>query len=173
MHALLFTGLHDVNSFALAWLMACAGSAERGDRMLWRIWYVQHSVSAHAVMCSALCKPTSLVQFHYVLVQYLLQCPVPMPRAPISERPACRLAPTHVLAPLHGHGQSLYACEPVHVMRTHTRAAFGYHLGVVNGPLEVIARDLGFLGDKALEGAVCALDMFSLPVMIHALSSFV
>jgi len=32
--------------------------------------------------------------------------------------------------------------------------AFGYHLGVVNGPLEVIARDLGFAGNKAMEGMV-------------------
>jgi hypothetical protein len=32
--------------------------------------------------------------------------------------------------------------------------AFGYHVGVVNGPLEVIAADLGFAGNKALEGAV-------------------
>ncbi|KAL6760297.1 general substrate transporter [Haematococcus lacustris] len=32
--------------------------------------------------------------------------------------------------------------------------AFGYHLGVVNGPLEAIATDLGFAGDKALQGAV-------------------
>ena len=32
--------------------------------------------------------------------------------------------------------------------------AFGYHLGIVNGPLEAIAGDLGFLGDKAKEGLV-------------------
>lgn len=32
--------------------------------------------------------------------------------------------------------------------------AFGFHLGVVNGPLEAIASDLGFAGDKALQGMV-------------------
>ncbi|KAI8468900.1 MAG: general substrate transporter [Monoraphidium minutum] len=32
--------------------------------------------------------------------------------------------------------------------------AFGYHLGVVNGPLEAIAKDLGFGGDKGLQGLV-------------------
>lgn len=32
--------------------------------------------------------------------------------------------------------------------------AFGYHLGVVNGPLEAIAADLGFAGNAALQGAV-------------------
>lgn len=32
--------------------------------------------------------------------------------------------------------------------------SFGYHLGVVNGPLQAIAMDLGFAGDAALEGAV-------------------
>jgi hypothetical protein len=31
--------------------------------------------------------------------------------------------------------------------------AFGYHLGVVNGPLEAIARDLG-AGDATLQGMV-------------------
>lgn len=32
--------------------------------------------------------------------------------------------------------------------------AFGYHLGVVNGPLEAIANELGFAGNKALQGLV-------------------
>jgi sugar porter (SP) family MFS transporter len=32
--------------------------------------------------------------------------------------------------------------------------AFGYHLGVVNGPLEQIAQELGFAGDQALSGLV-------------------
>lgn len=32
--------------------------------------------------------------------------------------------------------------------------AFGYHLGIVNGPLEAIALDLGFANNKALEGLV-------------------
>jgi hypothetical protein len=32
--------------------------------------------------------------------------------------------------------------------------AFGYHLGVVNGPLEQIAKELGFAGNKALQGLV-------------------
>ncbi|KAF6256041.1 general substrate transporter [Scenedesmus sp. NREL 46B-D3] len=32
--------------------------------------------------------------------------------------------------------------------------AFGYHLGVVNGPLEAIARELGFAGNQALSGLV-------------------
>jgi hypothetical protein len=32
--------------------------------------------------------------------------------------------------------------------------AFGYHLGVVNGPLEAIAADLGFGGDASLQGLV-------------------
>jgi hypothetical protein len=32
--------------------------------------------------------------------------------------------------------------------------AFGYHLGVVNGPLEAIAKELGFAGNKALSGLV-------------------
>lgn len=34
--------------------------------------------------------------------------------------------------------------------------AFGYHLGVVNGPLEAIAADLGFAGNAALQGTVCS-----------------
>lgn len=34
--------------------------------------------------------------------------------------------------------------------------AFGYHLGVVNGPLEAIAKELGFLGNQALSGLVGA-----------------
>lgn len=33
--------------------------------------------------------------------------------------------------------------------------AFGYHLGVVNGPLAAIAADLGFAGKAALQGTVC------------------
>jgi len=32
--------------------------------------------------------------------------------------------------------------------------AFGYHLGVVNGPLETIASELGFAGNQALSGLV-------------------
>jgi hypothetical protein len=32
--------------------------------------------------------------------------------------------------------------------------AFGYHLGVINGPLESIASELAFAGNKALEGLV-------------------
>lgn len=32
--------------------------------------------------------------------------------------------------------------------------AFGYHLGVINGPLEAIAADLGFAGDVAKQGLV-------------------
>jgi hypothetical protein len=32
--------------------------------------------------------------------------------------------------------------------------AFGYHLGIVNGPLEAIAMDLGIAGDKGLQGLV-------------------
>ena len=32
--------------------------------------------------------------------------------------------------------------------------AFGYHLGVVNGPLNAIAADLGFAGNAALQGTV-------------------
>ncbi len=32
--------------------------------------------------------------------------------------------------------------------------AFGYHLGVINGPLEAIGKDLAFAGNKALEGLV-------------------
>lgn len=32
--------------------------------------------------------------------------------------------------------------------------AFGYHLGVVNGPLEAIAQELGFAGNQALSGLV-------------------
>jgi len=32
--------------------------------------------------------------------------------------------------------------------------AFGYHLAVVNGPLEAIATDLGFAANKALQGLV-------------------
>eukprot|EP00798_Chlamydomonas_sp_ICE-L_P011127 gene11127-18747_t len=35
--------------------------------------------------------------------------------------------------------------------------AFGYHLGIVNGPLEAICQDLGILGNKSLEGmAICS-----------------
>ena len=33
--------------------------------------------------------------------------------------------------------------------------AFGYHLAVLNGPLQAIARDLGFAGNPTLEGLVC------------------
>jgi len=32
--------------------------------------------------------------------------------------------------------------------------AFGYHLGVVNGPLEAISADLGLAGDAAMQGLV-------------------
>lgn len=32
--------------------------------------------------------------------------------------------------------------------------AFGYHLGVVNGPLDAIAADLGFAGNASLQGTV-------------------
>ena len=35
--------------------------------------------------------------------------------------------------------------------------AFGYHLGVVNGPLETIASELGFAGNQALSGLVSIL----------------
>ena len=38
--------------------------------------------------------------------------------------------------------------------------AFGYHLGVVNGPLAAIAQDLGFGGNAALQGAVSMLCLF-------------
>lgn len=31
---------------------------------------------------------------------------------------------------------------------------FGYHLGVVNGPLDAIAADLGFAGNAVLQGSV-------------------
>ena len=34
--------------------------------------------------------------------------------------------------------------------------AFGYHLGVVNGPLNAIAADLGFAGNAGLQGTVGA-----------------
>jgi hypothetical protein len=34
--------------------------------------------------------------------------------------------------------------------------AFGYHLGVVNGPLDAIAADLGFAGNTSLQGTVSA-----------------
>lgn len=34
--------------------------------------------------------------------------------------------------------------------------AFGYHLGVVNGPLEAISADLGVAGDAAMQGLVGA-----------------
>eukprot|EP00201_Polytomella_parva_P016169 CAMPEP_0175050930 /NCGR_PEP_ID=MMETSP0052_2-20121109/7518_1 /TAXON_ID=51329 ORGANISM="Polytomella parva, Strain SAG 63-3" /NCGR_SAMPLE_ID=MMETSP0052_2 /ASSEMBLY_ACC=CAM_ASM_000194 /LENGTH=628 /DNA_ID=CAMNT_0016315159 /DNA_START=128 /DNA_END=2014 /DNA_ORIENTATION=- len=32
--------------------------------------------------------------------------------------------------------------------------AFGYHLGIVNGPLEQISRDIGIAGDKNLQGMI-------------------
>jgi hypothetical protein len=32
---------------------------------------------------------------------------------------------------------------------------FGYHLGVVNGPLQQIATDLAFADNVALQGLVC------------------
>ena len=32
--------------------------------------------------------------------------------------------------------------------------SFGYHLGVLNGPLKAIATDLGFAGNAALQGAI-------------------
>ncbi len=32
--------------------------------------------------------------------------------------------------------------------------AFGYHLGIVNGPLDAIARDLGFAFSKSMQGLV-------------------
>ena len=37
--------------------------------------------------------------------------------------------------------------------------SFGYHLGVVNGPLEAIAADLGFSGNAALQGLVRRLPL--------------
>ena len=35
--------------------------------------------------------------------------------------------------------------------------AFGYHCGVVNGPLNAIAADLGFAGNAALKGTVSSI----------------
>ena len=35
--------------------------------------------------------------------------------------------------------------------------AFGYHCGVVNGPLNAIAADLGFAGNAALQGTVSSI----------------
>lgn len=32
--------------------------------------------------------------------------------------------------------------------------AFGYHLAILNGPLQAIAADLGFAGNTTLEGLV-------------------
>ncbi len=39
--------------------------------------------------------------------------------------------------------------------------AFGYHLGVVNGPLNAIAADLGFAGNASLQGTVSMTVPFS------------
>lgn len=46
---------------------------------------------------------------------------------------------------------AVYTCVAVACMGA---LAFGYHLAVVNGPLAQIAADLGFAGNKALEGLV-------------------
>lgn len=46
---------------------------------------------------------------------------------------------------------SLYLCIALASMGAF---AFGYHLGVVNGPLEAIAASLGFAGNAALQGTV-------------------
>ncbi len=35
--------------------------------------------------------------------------------------------------------------------------AFGYHCGIVNGPLNAIAADLGFAGNAALQGTVSSI----------------
>lgn len=37
--------------------------------------------------------------------------------------------------------------------------AFGYHLGVVNGPLDAISRDLAIAGQPALQGLVSEVVM--------------
>ena len=55
--------------------------------------------------------------------------------------------------------------------------SFGYHLGVVNGPLAAIAADLGFAGDAALQGLVGLLLIFfsflpSFAFPISSLSAF-
>ena len=67
----------------------------------------------------------------------------------INTRPTQPVSP-HTKAPLG----PVLACVAVASLGAF---AFGYHLGVVNGPLGAIAADLGFAENAALQGMVCSL----------------
>lgn len=49
--------------------------------------------------------------------------------------------------------------------------AFGYHLAVVNGPLTQIAFDLGFAGNKSMEGLVSVVVLSKIGVSVVPLPS--
>ena len=72
------------------------------------------------------------------------------PRARVSTRAeggaGSSTAPLPLLAPV-------LACVAVSCAGA---LAFGYHLAVVNGPLDAITRDIGIAGNKSLEGMVRA-----------------
>jgi hypothetical protein len=48
--------------------------------------------------------------------------------------------------------------------------AFGYHLGVVNGPLNAIAADLGFAGNAGLQGTVRRTPLLQSPFLHYSCS---
>jgi hypothetical protein len=72
------------------------------------------------------------------------------------------LAPEPSFAPVYA---SVAAASPGAI-------AFGFHLAVVNGPLDAIAADLGFAGNPALQGLVssCAMPLLdvAMPVQLGA-----
>lgn len=45
---------------------------------------------------------------------------------------------------------------------------FGFHLGVLNGPLASLAAEMGFAGQPALEGLVCFLELVGYSVQLLA-----
>lgn len=57
-------------------------------------------------------------------------------------------------SPATGSDTSLASVLACVVIASFGAFAFGYHLGVVNGPLDAIASSLGFAGDAAKKGSV-------------------
>jgi len=87
--------------------------------------------------------------------------PIPRPPTPASFLPSPR---RHVTVVVHASSisaptpaptpHSLLAVGASVAVAALGAFAFGYHLGVVNGPLDAIATSLGFAGDAGKQGAV-------------------
>jgi MFS family permease len=83
--------------------------------------------------------------------------PPPVPRpAPANQRTTAPAAYSGGAAasPSKGDGANMGAVLAAVGVACCGAFAFGYHLGVVNGPLDAIAKELGFAGNKALQGLV-------------------